>query len=104
MDEVQDVIAAALGGERVTTMVSGRERYGVNVRYPRELRSGRQGIESTGVYKLSKIFVNMLPDRLQFGINLSCRQKSPPARATSFPVLPSSWWPTFVFVRKLQEL
>ena len=44
MDEVQDVIAAALGGERVTTMVSGRERYSVNVRYPRELRTDPQSI------------------------------------------------------------
>ncbi|HZN26578.1 MAG TPA: efflux RND transporter permease subunit, partial [Burkholderiales bacterium] len=37
--EVQDVIATALGGELVTTTVEGRERFGVIVRYPRELRS-----------------------------------------------------------------
>ena len=37
--ELQDVIAAALGGEMVTTTVEGRERFGVSVRYPRELRS-----------------------------------------------------------------
>ena len=37
--EVQDVIATALGGENVTTTVEGLERFGVNVRYPRELRS-----------------------------------------------------------------
>jgi len=36
--EVQDVIATALGGENVTTTVEGLERFGVNVRYPRELR------------------------------------------------------------------
>jgi len=36
--ELQDVIATALGGENVTTMVEGLERFGVNVRYPRELR------------------------------------------------------------------
>ncbi len=36
--EVQDVIAIALGGENVTTTVEGLERFGVNVRYPRELR------------------------------------------------------------------
>ena len=30
--------AAAVGGENVTTLVLGRERYGVNVRYARELR------------------------------------------------------------------
>jgi len=36
--ELQDVIATALGGENVTTTVEGLERFGVNVRYPRELR------------------------------------------------------------------
>ncbi|HEX5364313.1 MAG TPA: CusA/CzcA family heavy metal efflux RND transporter, partial [Gallionella sp.] len=39
MNEVQDVIATALGGENVTTTVEGLERFGVNLRYPRELRS-----------------------------------------------------------------
>jgi len=38
------VITTALGGETVTTTVEGRERYGVNVRYPRELRSDPQQI------------------------------------------------------------
>ena len=37
--EVQDVIATALGGENVTTTVEGLERFGVSVRYPRDLRS-----------------------------------------------------------------
>ncbi len=36
--DVQDVIATALGGRLVTTTVEGRERFGVIVRYPRELR------------------------------------------------------------------
>ena len=43
--ELQDVISTALGGETVTTMVEGRERFGVAVRYPRELRSDPQQIE-----------------------------------------------------------
>ena len=42
--EVQDVIATALGGEMVTTTVEGRERFGVTVRYPRELRSSPEQI------------------------------------------------------------
>ncbi|GLT20752.1 cation efflux system protein [Zoogloea oryzae] len=42
--ELQDVIAGALGGEMVTTTVEGRERYGVTVRYPRELRSSPEQI------------------------------------------------------------
>jgi len=42
--DVLDVIGTALGGETVTTTVEGRERYGVTVRYPRELRSDPQQI------------------------------------------------------------
>ena len=42
--DVQDVISMALGGEAVTTTVEGRERYTVNIRYPRELRSSPQAI------------------------------------------------------------
>jgi Cu(I)/Ag(I) efflux system membrane protein CusA/SilA len=42
--QVQEVITTALGGETVTTTVEGRERYGVNVRYPRELRSDPRAI------------------------------------------------------------
>ena len=44
--DVQDVVATALGGEAVTTTVEGRERYTVNVRYPRDLRSSPQAIAS----------------------------------------------------------
>jgi Cu(I)/Ag(I) efflux system membrane protein CusA/SilA len=39
IQDVQDVIATALGGQTVTTTVEGRQRFGVNVRYPRDLRS-----------------------------------------------------------------
>jgi len=42
--DVQEVIGQALGGEMVTTTVEGRERFGVSVRYPRELRSDPQQI------------------------------------------------------------
>ncbi|WP_274707805.1 efflux RND transporter permease subunit [Roseicella aerolata] len=42
--DVQAVVATALGGETVTTTVEGRERYSVNVRYPRELRDDPQAI------------------------------------------------------------
>jgi Cu(I)/Ag(I) efflux system membrane protein CusA/SilA len=40
--DLLDVIGTALGGEMVTTTVEGRERYGVTVRYPRELRGDPQ--------------------------------------------------------------
>ena len=42
--DLQDVIGTALGGEMVTTTVEGLERYGVTVRYPRELRDDPQAI------------------------------------------------------------
>jgi copper/silver efflux system protein len=43
--ELQEVIGTALGGEMITTTVEGRERFGVTVRYPRELRASPQQIE-----------------------------------------------------------
>jgi Cu(I)/Ag(I) efflux system membrane protein CusA/SilA len=42
--DLLDVVGIALGGEMVTNTVEGRERYGVTVRYPRELRSDPQQI------------------------------------------------------------
>lgn len=42
--DVQDVIASAIGGESVTSTVEGRERYSVNIRYPRDLRSSPEAI------------------------------------------------------------
>ena len=41
---LQDVVATALGGEMVTTAVEGRERFGVIVRYPRDLRDSPEQI------------------------------------------------------------
>ena len=42
--DMQEVIASALGGEPITTTVEGRERFGVTLRYPRELRADPQQI------------------------------------------------------------
>ena len=42
--DVLDVVGTALGGEMATTTVEGRERFGVAVRYPRELRADPQSI------------------------------------------------------------
>ncbi len=43
--KIQDIIEVAIGGKRITTTVTGRERYPVRVRYMRELRDQ---IESMG--------------------------------------------------------
>ena len=46
IQDVQDTIAAALGGQTVTTTVEGRERFTVNMRYPRDLRDNPKAIAS----------------------------------------------------------
>jgi Cu(I)/Ag(I) efflux system membrane protein CusA/SilA len=46
VQDVQDVIATALGGQTVTTTVEGRQRFSVNMRYPRDLRDNPQAIAS----------------------------------------------------------
>lgn len=44
--DVQDIIESAIGGRNLTTVIQGRERYPVNVRYPRELRQDLETIKA----------------------------------------------------------
>src|SRR5260370_26073737 len=44
VSHVQDTVSSAPGGETITTTVEGRERYGVNLRYPRDLRRDPQSL------------------------------------------------------------
>ena len=44
--DVQTVIATAIGGMTITQTVEGRERYGVRVRYPQELRDSPERLAS----------------------------------------------------------
>jgi copper/silver efflux system protein len=46
IQDVQDTIASALGGQTVTTTVEGRQRFAVNMRYPRDLRDNPKAIGS----------------------------------------------------------
>ncbi len=45
MQEFQDVVEMAVGGQTLTFTVEGRERYPVRIRYMRELRDSIEGIE-----------------------------------------------------------
>ncbi|MBI3047834.1 MAG: efflux RND transporter permease subunit [Acidobacteria bacterium] len=45
IEDVQDVIQSALGGENITTTIEGRERYPVNVRYARDFREDIPALE-----------------------------------------------------------
>jgi copper/silver efflux system protein len=42
MADVQAVVSTAIGGDNVGEVVQGRERYPINVRYPREIRDSLQ--------------------------------------------------------------
>ena len=43
--DVHSVILSAVGGETVSTAIAGRERYAINVRYPRDLRENLDQLE-----------------------------------------------------------
>ncbi|HSC08059.1 MAG TPA: efflux RND transporter permease subunit [Steroidobacteraceae bacterium] len=46
IDDVQQVVSVAIGGENVTETVEGLARFPVNVRYPRELRDSVQELRN----------------------------------------------------------
>ncbi|MBI4343272.1 MAG: efflux RND transporter permease subunit, partial [Candidatus Omnitrophica bacterium] len=45
IEDAQMVVMSAIGGENITTTIEGRERYPVNVRYPRELRENVEQLQ-----------------------------------------------------------
>jgi len=49
VEDAQMTILSAIGGENISTTIEGRERYPINIRYPRELRDD--------VEKLKRVFV-----------------------------------------------
>lgn len=46
IEQVQDILQVAVGGMPLTQTVEGRERYGVRVRYPRELRADPEDLKN----------------------------------------------------------
>ena len=47
--DVQRLVQGAIGGENIGTLVDGRERYPINLRYPRALRDSLQALEASRV-------------------------------------------------------
>jgi Cu(I)/Ag(I) efflux system membrane protein CusA/SilA len=45
IEDVQNVIMTAIGGETISTTIEGRERYSINLRYPRDLRGDIDQLE-----------------------------------------------------------
>ena len=54
IQDVQETIAGALGGQTITTTVEGRQRFGVNLRYPRDLRSDPKSISRDVLVPMAK--------------------------------------------------
>jgi len=52
IDDFQQVVMSAIGGETVSTTIEGRERYSINVRYPRGLR--------TQVDELERVYITTM--------------------------------------------
>ncbi|TGN18843.1 efflux RND transporter permease subunit [Leptospira idonii] len=46
IEAAQQIVVAAIGGEPVTLTIEGRQRFSVNIRYPRELRDSVDKIKS----------------------------------------------------------
>jgi Cu(I)/Ag(I) efflux system membrane protein CusA/SilA len=53
INDVQEAVMAAIGGENVTQTIEGRERFPVNVRYPRDLRDDIEKLKKTYIPTMS---------------------------------------------------
>ncbi len=74
VDDAQEVVMSAIGGENVTTTVEGRERYPVNVRYLRDFRGDLD--------RLGRVLVPVMDGKQQIPISELAKVKvvSGPAR------------------------
>ena len=73
--DVQQVIMTAVGGMNITTTVEGRERYPVNVRYPREYRDDLQSLrdlvivtpegEQIPISRVAKLIIHQGPPAIK---------------------------------------
>lgn len=59
IDDVHDVIMTAVGGETISTTIEGRERYTINLRYPRDLRANVDQLERVLVTTMKGVQVPM---------------------------------------------
>jgi Cu(I)/Ag(I) efflux system membrane protein CusA/SilA len=61
VDDVQNVVMSAVGGDNVTTTVEGRERYPVSVRYMRDFR--------TDIQALNRVLVPAMDGKMQIPVS-----------------------------------
>jgi len=82
MGDIQELIATAIGGETVSTMIEGRERFAIIVRYPRELRDSPQAIAAHVLVPTPSGAMIPLGQLAQISLN-----KGPPAIRTENALL-----------------
>ncbi len=78
--DVLEVVESAIGGMDIDRTIEGRERYTVNVRYPRELRSDRTALE--------RVLVPVMPGSATSGMGSATMSASTPpgARRAQVPL------------------
>jgi Cu(I)/Ag(I) efflux system membrane protein CusA/SilA len=87
--EIQDVLASAVGGMTITRTVEGRERYGVRLRYPQELRDDPE--------KLADVLVPVAWNgtghaaQVPLGQVATIRQVAGPMAIKTEDALPTAW-------------
>ncbi|HEV2613474.1 MAG TPA: efflux RND transporter permease subunit [Gammaproteobacteria bacterium] len=75
ISDVQDVISMAVGGMNVSETVEGRERYPINLRYPRETRDSLESLQQLPIVTpsgahiplsaVAKVYVTEGPDMIK---------------------------------------
>lgn len=75
VDDVENVVASAIGGRNITTTIEGLERYPVNVRYGRELRYTPEDLDRVliptpagteiPISQVADIFIRMGPSSIK---------------------------------------
>lgn len=71
IEDINDIIETAVGGMMVTTIIEGRERYPVSIRYPRELR--------TNIEALKRALVPVKGGQIPLGQFVDIRMRHGPA-------------------------
>ena len=105
--DVQTVIATAIGGMTVTQTVEGRERYGVRIRYPHELRdnperlldvlipaahgTARSGVGPSGMGMAPPPTAGAQPAYVPLGQVATIRETSGPMVVRTEGAIPTAW-------------
>ena len=84
IDDVQSVVAAAIGGEAIGETVEGRARFPISVRYPREWRDSIDKLETLPI-------LTPIGSRITLGTVATIRISDGPPMLKSENARPSGW-------------